>query len=159
MCGTFFSVSDCIALIGIIVNSALAIWIVTSVQNTLSNKRILKDHFIEEVKYIRDGYRIYLSNSIQGKLDPSNAQAWFKLMNMKIDDLMQHLNSSYAIDLNFLKSFQVDLRSVILESPDFMNQYTKKNVDFSSNTKSDILRFQQDHGKIFNDLIIKINES
>ena len=56
------SISDWISIIGIIINSSLSIWLVITIQNRLTNKRVLKDHFITEIKDIRSEYKIFLNN-------------------------------------------------------------------------------------------------
>jgi hypothetical protein len=39
-------ISDWISIITLIVNSGLAIWIVSTIQRKMNNRRVLKDHFI-----------------------------------------------------------------------------------------------------------------
>lgn len=74
--------SDIIAIIGVIINAFLAIWIVKTLQNNLANKRYLKDHLIQEVKDLRSEYKKFLNELYQGKLRPKQILPWFKLMNI-----------------------------------------------------------------------------
>ena len=62
--------SDYIEITGIIVNFFLAIWIVKTIQNKLTNKRVLKDHFISEIKELRVEYNAYIKDCYDGKLIP-----------------------------------------------------------------------------------------
>ncbi|MDR2684961.1 MAG: hypothetical protein LBB53_06235 [Prevotellaceae bacterium] len=41
-CCINFDISDYISIVGIVVNSILAVWIVRTIQNKLTNKRVLK---------------------------------------------------------------------------------------------------------------------
>ena len=70
-CLNFFSsleAADWIALFGVLVNAGLAYWIVRTIQNNLTNKRVLKDHFINEIKEIRNDYKTCLNNLYSNKL-------------------------------------------------------------------------------------------
>lgn len=152
--------SEWIDIVGLLVNSLLAFWIVRTIQNKLTNKRVLKDHFINEVKEIRNEYRQCLSNLHSSKTHASRVIPWFKLMNIKVDDLMQIMNKKYKVDSKILNPYQNELRELITESTDFISQYSKEqNLEFSETTKSRIIIFQQEHNHLFNDLIIQINDS
>lgn len=152
--------SDWISLLGIVVNSFLAFWIVKTIQNRLTNKRVLKDHFINEVKEIRNEYRNCLSNLYSSKTHPKTVLPWFKLMNIKINDLMNILNKKYKIDTKYLMPYQYDLQELVTNNKDFINQFKEdKSVLFSDISKVQFLKFQQDNNQIFNELIIKINDS
>lgn len=118
-------VSDWIALIGVIVNSILAYWIVRTIQNKLTNKRVLKDHFINEIKEIRNDYKTCLNNLYLNTTHPHRVIPWFKLMNIKVTDLMTLINTKYKIDKDKLKPYQIELQELITNNEDFMNQYSK----------------------------------
>ena len=51
-----FAISDLINFIGILVNAYLAYWIVKKLQDKVNNKRVLKDHFINETKELNEVY-------------------------------------------------------------------------------------------------------
>jgi len=152
-----FSVSDCINIISILVNSVIAIWIVYTIQNKLNNKRVLKDFFIEEIKDIRSQYKSYLSDLVSGKIQPKTITSWHKLMSIKINDIMLDLQTTYKCDKDFLRPYQIDLRELITENIDFIEQFNKKSLQLSSESINQILKFQQNNNKLFSDLIIKIN--
>lgn len=116
-------VSDWISIIGLIVNSFLAIWIVRSVQNSINNKRILKDHFINEVKSISEEYRIFINDLQLGKIYPKSVLPWFKMMNIKITDLLNVFAERYKIDKNYLAPYRDELNELITESDDYANNY------------------------------------
>ncbi len=156
---SMFSPSDFIGLLGIIVNSALAIWIVRTIQNRLKNKRVLKDHFITEIKEIRNDYKACLNQLYSNKTKAYSVIPWFKLMNIKIDDLMGIMHTKYGIDKNKLAPYQINLRELITNNPDFIAQYNNERVIFSENSRSQFIKFQQTHNSLFNEIIIQINDS
>ena len=134
---------DCINIFGILVNAALAIWIVRVIQNKLTNNRVLKDHFINEVKEIRNEYRVCLSNLHSNKMHSKNIIPWFKLMNIKVSDFMGIINEKYNIDKDMLYPYQNTLRELVTEDENFIQQY-KNNADiqFSDDSKNKFIRFQ-----------------
>jgi hypothetical protein len=91
---------------------------------------------------------------------PKDIIPWFKQMNIKIDDLMSIIHEKYNIDKNMLAPYQVELNTLITESEDLTTQYeSDKPVVFSEKLKNLFLKFQQEHNKLFNRLIIKINDT
>jgi hypothetical protein len=153
-----FSNSDYIDVAGIIVNILLTIWIVTVIQNRSANKRVLKDHYINELKEIRNEFKTCLSNLYNDKVNPKNILPWFKLMNIKITDFIEEANSTYKIDKNILNPYQNELRELITENSDFISQFNlNQKLVLSVKSKNELMQFQQKHSKIFNQLIIKIN--
>lgn len=154
-----FDTSNWIDLIGIIVNATLAYWIVRTIQNKLTNKRILKDHFISEIKEIRAEYKGFLNNLYSNNTQPQRVIPWFKLMNIRVADLMALIKEKYKIDEKKLKPYQNDLRELITNNNDFIEQFKNDTVIFSEASRNELIKFQQMHNKLFNEIIIAINDS
>lgn len=156
-----FEVADGIALFGIIVNAGLAYWIVQTIQNKLTNKRVLKDHFINEIKEIRNDYKTCLNNLYSNNAQPERIIPWFKLMNIRVNDLMFHIHQKHRIDKKKLDPYQNELRELITNNNDFINsfKFKKDKIVFSSESRSEIIKFQQTHNKLFNGIIIAINDA
>ncbi|ATA83766.1 hypothetical protein [Capnocytophaga sputigena] len=153
------SISDWISIIGIIINSSLSIWLVITIQNRLTNKRVLKDHFITEIKDIRSEYKIFLNNLYSNNTRVKSVIPWFKLMNIKVIDIMRTINEIYKIDENILNPYQNELRELITENEDFISSFNlEQNIIFSDNSKTKIIEFQQKNNSLFNRLIIEINK-
>lgn len=158
-CCITFGVDNYIAIGGIVINSVLAIWIVKTIQNRLTNKRVLKDHFIVEIKEIRAEYKSFLNCLYSNKKVAKSVIPWFKLMNIKINDILDLINEKYKIDKTILNPYQNDLRDLITENEDFIRCYESENpIDFSEISKSQIIKFQQDNNRLFNEIIVKIND-
>ncbi len=148
-----------ISVVGLIINSILAIWIVKILQNNLANKRYLKDYLIEEIKDIRLEYRRFLNDLNSGKLKPKNILPWFKLMNIKVQDIMEIISKKYKIDKDSLKSYQIELRELVTEFKEFNSNYKEnKFVKLNDSTLKELIRFQQENNSVFNSIIMKINE-
>ncbi len=151
--------ADWIALFGVAVNAGLAYWIVRTIQNKLTNKRVLKDHFISEMKDIRTEYKNCLNNLYSNNTNPQRIIPWFKLMNIRVNDLMILINQKYKIDIKKLEPYQNELRELITNNNDFINQFRNDKVVFSEASRSELIKFQQTHNKLFNEIIIAINDS
>lgn len=158
-CSSVMDSSDIISIIGIVINSVLAIWLITSLQKNLANKRYLKDHIIEEIKDLRNEYKKFLNDLYIGKLKPKQILPWFKLMNIKVKDTMDIINSKYHIDKDLLKNYQVELRNIITEKDEFNENFKEnKAVKLSESSLRDLIIFQQKNNSKFNDLIINVND-
>ncbi len=150
--------ADWIALFGVAVNAGLAYWIVRTIQNKLTNKRVLKDHFISEMKDIRAEYKNCLNNLYSNNTNPQRIIPWFKLMNIRVNDLMTLINQKYKIDIKKLEPYQNELRELVTNNDDFINQFKKEKITFSETSRSELIKFQQTHNKLFNEIIIAIND-
>lgn len=152
-------VSDWIAIGAVLINGGLAFWIVRTIQNKLANKRVLKDHFIAEIKEVREQYKVQLNNLYSGNCKPKELLPWFKLMNIKVNDLMVLVNQKYDIDKDKLKPYQTDLRIIVTESAEYINNFKQnKAICFSDGSKTNLIQFQQQNNSIFNKLIVNIND-
>jgi hypothetical protein len=152
--------SDWIDVLGIFVNAGLAFWIVKTIQNRLTNKRVLKDHFINEVKELRNEYKACLSNLYSDQTQPKRVVPWFKLMNIKVNDLMAIVAKKYKIDKTVLHPYQRELQELITNNEEFIDQFkSAKPIVFTENSKNTFIKFQQEHSHIFNELIIHINDA
>lgn|SRR5690554_1106261 len=151
--------SDYISVVGIIVNSLLAIWIVRTLQSNLANKRYLKDHLIQEIKNLRNEYSKFLNELNSGNMKPQKVAPWFKLMNIKVHDTMELVNEKYKVDKDLLKNYQVELRDLVTEFEEFNTNYRKNcNIQLGSQSLRHLIQFQQKNQSKFNKLIININD-
>ena len=152
-----FQLSDLINIISIAVNIILTLIIVYVVQKNVNNKRVLKDHYINEIKVIREEFRNHLNSLYAGKLCPKNIIPWYKLMSIKLYDLAIDLNDTYCSRLDIFNEYQNTLRDLITESNDFNIQFNNSTLVVSPKLKNDIIKFQQNNSKTFNELIVYIN--
>lgn len=156
---SIFGIDEFINISSILINAGIAIWIVHTIQNKLNNKRVLKDFYIDEVKELRYEYKKYLTDLINGDISPKNVISWHKLMNIKVEDLMMDLKNIYRFDNSLLKPYQIELRELITENPDFIDQFNSEKLTLTSNSINIIIKFQQNNNRLFSDLIVKINNN
>ncbi|PBQ30548.1 hypothetical protein CNR22_01770 [Sphingobacteriaceae bacterium] len=151
--------SDWINIIGVLVNAGLGLWVVLTIQSRATNRRILKDHFISEVKNIRDEYKEFLSKLYGNSIAPKTVVPWFKLMNVKAADLLNLLDQRYSIHKKMLDAYQVELRELITNSPEFNAQFNNTRLELSVDLQNKVIRFQQNSSYVFNHIITKINDA
>lgn len=151
--------ADWINIASILVNIGIAIWITHVLQNKFTNNRTLKDHFINEIKDIRAEYKGFLKRLYSNSTNPKDLLPWFKLMNIRVKDLVTLMNNRYEVAEDFLNPYQNDLRELITESEDFNRCYRSNQLILTESLKRDLMRFQQEYQRLFNELIIKINDS
>jgi hypothetical protein len=147
-------------LAGIFVSAGVGIWIVKTLQDKLANKRVLKDHIIDEVKELRLEYRDFFKKINEDTIIAVQVLPWFKLMSLKADDLLKIANVKYHISTDVLKPYQVDLEALLTENTDFTTQFRSGlPIIFSPDSKNEFVIFEQNNNHLFNDIIMVINES
>jgi hypothetical protein len=151
--------ADWIAIASIVVNSLLAVWIVTSIQSRVSNNRSLKDYIIAEIIRLRDDYNHHFDCLMSDGVVAQEALAWYKMMGNRIATLSNSLASEYGLDQALLGSFHSQLRLLVTNNSDFMAQYkSKRNVAFKADSKSSFLQFRSEHEHIFHDIVVLVNK-
>jgi hypothetical protein len=84
---------------------------------------------------------------------------WFKLMNIKVNDVLNLINEKYKTDKTILNPYQNQLRELITENEDFISQFKNDEpIEFSEESKTQIIKFQQDNSHLFNKIIVQIND-
>lgn len=152
--------SNWIDLAGIIINSILAVWIVKTIQNRLTNKRVLKDHFITEIKEIQKEFRQFFSELYSNRTKPKDCLAWFKLMNIRVSDLLAIASKKYLVGASALDPYLIELRDFISNSQEFTNAfYGNSPITPSESLRSRLILFEQTNNHLFNEVIVIINDS
>lgn len=148
-----------IEIASIVVNLFLAYWIVTTVQDKINNKRVLKDHLINEIKDIRYEYRNFLNILYSNKSKPQEIVPWFKLMSIKIKDIIELISKSHKIDKKILDSYKVELKKIITEFNEYIDNYNSNSeIILTPSSHLKLIKFEQKYNHIFNDIIVQIND-
>lgn len=119
----------------------------------------MKDHFISEIKDIRESFSRQLNSIYKNTAKPKQLIAWFKLMNIKIDGLHKTLPKKYKISKDILNPYGIELRELITNSDEFIKGYKNDEMKLTAKMQSDILMFQQRYNHLFNEIIVKINNA
>lgn len=147
-------------VIGIIVTACVSIWIVRTIQNKINNERSLKDYLIAEISVIQNEYRVIISNVQSGKESPKLLRIKFNNLNSKVNQLMKILNQKFDIPLNLLSPYQTTLPMIIEDDSNFQSVYRKDSrFTISKETVAVLYKLDNDHGHLFYELIIRINDN
>ncbi len=154
-------ISDWISIIGIIVNALITLYIVDSVQRKLNNNRILTDHFIAEIKILRDDYRLFFKELEANTIQTSKILTWFKSMSIKTNDLLEIIHSKNSrIDKDVFLTYNNELRDLITDHPDYTKSFQSNKILVVSECLGiKLLQFKQQRDNIFNKTIVIINDA
>lgn len=149
------TVSDIISLSGLIVT----IWIAKTVKINLTKSRFIREHFIHETSQLRDEYRRLFSQLYSGKLSAKVIKDRLKVLTLRIKSLEMFVHIYYKIQGDKLGDAHAKFQQFITAEDDFNNQYSKKTVNFSSEVKTKIFKYQKDISDAITHRIIDINSS
>jgi hypothetical protein len=151
-------ISNWIDIIGIGINAVLGIVIVLIVSSRVSNKRALKDYFINEIKDVRDCYRKFLNELLGGRCDFNITNNWFQVMNMRLTDLERVLNESYSNLKLPTKELNQELRDLLTSSDDFNNSFNKPSISINQLLKQAIYKKHSEISTSLIKTVVKINK-
>ena len=152
--------SDFIEILSICVNAALGFWIVRTIQNKLTNQRVLKDHFISEIKDLRAEYNEFIKKMYSGLVEPQETLRWFKIASIKKNHLLTDIRDIYTTGDDKLDEFHNKLHDIVINSNEFiMNYRANSPISSSRITHRKLDNIQATYNGIFNKLIIMVNDS
>ncbi len=139
---------------------AITLYIARTISRKLDSERTLKNHFIDEVKIVREHEEAIFQYIITNKIKPQQLKSMLGNFNTTIGDLMNLLKSQYGIEDSYLNAFQWKYSQLITDDEDFTSSF-KDDVEFRF--KSQLLKnfssYRADKLKLFNDLIVLINNA
>lgn len=152
------TISDWIAIAGIVVDAVVAIWIVKTIQNKLTNRRVLKDLIIKDIIDIKKEYNDFLNEIDNDEVLPKDVVPKLKSLSLKINNMMGLIPESYTISKDILQPYQTELNMMITNDKDYSDNY-KENKPVKFTNKTQFYEFQNKYGNLFNKLIVKVNEA
>lgn len=149
-----------ISLLGVIATTWVAIWLGRRIQSRLTDHRNLKDYFISELIWIRDQYRTFDNDLLNGNVDSGDVLSRFKLISVRANDLLTSINDKCGIDTAVFKEFHLALLTLISDCESMVKGIRKNNkVVLTKAEKLQFSNIQQKYVHIFNDAVIRINET
>ena len=149
-----------LSLGGIIAGAIIAVKVVKSLQSRLTDSRVLKDYFINEIREIRKEYRTYITDLLKGNIDAQSVVPWFKIMGIRVNDMLDSADSIYHIKNDSFSKYHINLLTTVTESDSFIKCYKKNcKVLFDRQETILILNVQKDFIHVFNEAILLINNA
>ena len=152
LCG--LQISDWIAVVEIIVTSAIGIWVAITVQNNLTKSRYLKEYFINEVKDIRDLYKSFINRLYKSEISAIDIKDWFKVMSERTQNLDKFLGEEYC---KFDK--HAEIQQTITSMDEFNENYKEPTISFANSSKKEILKLHSELSCVLTQRIIDINSA
>lgn len=148
-----------LSFVGIIVSALIAVWVVKVIQNRLTDTRVIKDYFIDEIRDIRNQYRSFINDLMKGAVETRTIVSTCKLLNIRTSDLMQSACSKFTIDDKIFSDYHYDLLAFITDCESVIASYkTDEKATLSQVEKVELIGIQQKYAHLFNDVILKIND-
>jgi hypothetical protein len=159
-------ISDYIALVGVIVNvigivvsSYLAWWIVYTIQKKIDNQRTYKDYLIEEVKELKKIYIDYLK-TLENGIPPKKIPIWFKstgyIKNHIVNEINEFVDEGELLTSK-LNSYHIDLVYLITDHESYKMAYNEDAFSLKGDLLHKVIEFQGKDKSIFSNLIKAIN--
>lgn len=152
--------AEIIAIVDIFVSAGVGIWIVKNIQKKLDNRRAIKEHFIGEILSIRSEYRDLILSLKSGEAKPLSIKYQLQRLSIHLNGMMGLLSHEFKIERSFFNPYLIDLSSKITDDKDYMENYRDNStIRFSDTFIYDIGNFEAENDKLFNDLVLRINNS
>lgn len=149
------TVSDILQFVGLIVT----MWIAIVVQKKLTKNCYLKDYFINEIKDLRNEYRILFADIQSSKLNSKTIKDRVKIISLRIKTIEDYSTRYFSIESSNLKLLHSEFQQFITGTDDFNNQYKKITITFSDMTITKILEYQKDIVDELTLCVININNA
>ena len=143
-----------------LVGWGITLYLAITINRKLDSERTLKNHFIEEVKEVREHEEEIFQYIISNDIQPHKLKSMMGNLNTNVSDLMNLLKEQYDIDESFLNAFQWKYSQMITDDDDFTTNY-KDDVVFHFNAQlvRSFASYRADKLVLFNNLIVKINNA
>ena len=162
LCTIPFS-QDWLGVINAVISLAgwgITLYIAVTINRKLDSERTLKNHFIEEVKTLRNHEEVIFNYILSNKIKPQQLKSMMGSLNINVSDLMNLLNKQYGIDDGYLNDFQWKYSQMITDDDDFTSNYKgNKEFKFAQRLLKDFTNYRSDKLHLFNDLIVAINNA
>jgi hypothetical protein len=158
-CIAGLTLSDWVNIACMLFSSVLALLLIYVVQARQTDIRCQKNESIENVKKIRQEYHDWLHELRKESTKNASVLRWFKHMAVKVGHYMKEFNQEYAVPIDMLEPYTTTLLMEIVDSHDFMVQYPSGVFRPGDELHDKLLRFQEKHGHLFQDLIRLINKA
>lgn len=162
MCSISFA-QDWLSIIDTVITLlgwGITLYIASTISRKIDSERTLKNHFIEEVKSIRDNEESIFNYVIENQIRPQQLKNLTGNLNTRVGDLMNLLMTQYGISEDFLNAFQWKYSQLFSDDEDYTSNFKEDKVfNFNHQLLKDFSNYRMDKLKLFNDLIVLINNA
>ncbi len=150
--------ADYIAIVNIIINSLIGVWIAVSVQSTLTTNRAVKDYFIAEVQDIKTSYSDFSNDLLKDRLSSREIIERFKVITLRLSTLEKFLKKELHVTPHLLAKHN-KLKKFITQTNEFNAQFSQVTITLSSPSKTKVLSLFKIFSTSVTGIIIEINRA
>ena len=138
----------------------ITLYIASNISRKLDSERTLKNHFIDEIKAIRDNEETIFKYVIENKIHPQRLKSMTGNLNTRVGDLMNLIKTQYGIAEDYLNAFQWKYSQLFTDDDDYTSNF-KNDTEFHFNPKliKDFTNYRTNVLRLFNELIVKVNNA
>lgn len=120
--------------------SIVAFLISLETNRRFSEKRYIKETTIDDIKNLREDYRVFLNKLMANKCDSRFIISWFKIMNLKMEGLGNFIKSEYKQELfQPCQNKHIELKRYVTGCADMNRDYAQSAITFTDNVKNEII--------------------
>lgn len=153
------SSSDYIQILGIVVTSAIGVWIARGIQNNVNQSRCLRDFFIGELSALQEDYRNFTNQIFSGKLSASDIKVTFKSFTTRTTTIDDFIHQNFKVEGTIIKDAHTQLQQELTDHDEFNSQFNSESVVFSSTPKQQFQALHLNLSKAITQRIITVNEA
>lgn len=151
--------SEKIQIVDILLTGIIGIWLAVIVERNLTKSRFLREYFVEEIKGIRDEYKVFFNDVYKGRNSAVSIKDWLKVMSLRIKNIDSFIHNTYKINNRLIKDKHSEIQRYITGLDEFNNNFSSPSVKFSSTSIHKLLKYNADITKILMQRVIDINKA
>ena len=138
----------------------LTYWLVSVVQNGINNRRLLKDHYIQEILEIHPEYFDLFRSLQKGELKPKDVAYRYQQVKIRVDDLMPGILEDFSLVEEDLSNYHLNILTCIEDLDEYKRKYKSNTKVFTTiRSKEALQEIHRCSIGTFNALIRQINGS
>ena len=149
---------EIINIIGILTGAIIAIFIAYVIQDSLTNRRSVKDYFVQEITLNKNFYFEFIEEIRNGKKNSLEINQEFKRFSVNIIQLDTFLKSEMEISASNLQQSNRSIHEIVTGSLAFNEQFNNAKVVLDQENIKDLLVGLKTFNHFCFDLIIKVNK-
>lgn len=150
-----WEVSDVVSLIALLFG-VFSLFFSIRANRLFSEKRYLKEITIDDIKGLREDYRVFLNKLISNQCNSRFIVSWFKVMNLKMEGIGSFISSEYKEELfKTCQNKHNELKRYVTGCADMNNSYNQETISFTDSVRNEIIEF---HNGLYRSLLVAISD-
>ena len=149
-----WNIADVISIIAIVV-SVISLLFSWYTNKRFSEERYLKEIMIDDIKHLREDYRLFLNKLMSDQCSARFIISWFKVMNLKMDGIADFINSEYHDEIfESCQNNHNELKRFVTGCADMNDNFNQEAIIFTDTVKNSMIEI---HMRLYRSLLIAIS--